>query len=503
MAQIIKQNRMALYFPSNGIGTAMTPLGLGRVGGDDATNPNAGKGVVYGNDKNGFPVPIVTFLEAPGGLPTKTVNFYEEATVNALIKARDNREQVYLQERWSPSIALDNPFGWKKIWHYGRGQPGDETIGAGAVREYAGAGVVSSLPVVYDYVIEYLFPALFGQSPPATPVAADITDIALITDILPEAPGYRPGRIGYASYTAEAGLSEVVFNATGGGSWEPVSGVAGLAVTVDIAALAYHFINEDTIRLIGVAGTDAASNAQLVHADIIISDPGTAVWTIVVEANGSVADAGSAIGWKWLEELLVCSEGDIYILGNRGDVWDQPAVFTGAAVINGMAFTPDSPDISEAVYFFGATGLLLRKNRGSLQVSILIPPNANNISAVSVANEGTLFAGIGSELFMSVDGGKTAGGWTLLRDFGTNYTITEIGLLKGDPIFLRVVVNDVDGTTGQVWLAPDRKTWQQVDVVANSGYSAAAFNPLDLNDATIGGLVHSGNLLLQKLSPAE
>ena len=104
---------------------------------------------------------------------------------------------------------------------------------------------------------------------------------------------------------------------------------------------------------------------------------------------------------------------------------------------------------------------------------------------------------------MSIDGGKTVGGWQLLRDFGTNYTIQEIGLLKGDPIFLRVVVTDVDNTEGQVWIAPDRATWQQVDVVANTGYTTAYFNPLNLNDAIIGGVATASNILLQKMLPSE
>jgi hypothetical protein len=133
------------------------------------------------------------------------------------------------------------------------------------------------------------------------------------------------------------------------------------------------------------------------------------------------------------------------------------------------------------------------------------PTGGGTFYSVFVANDGRLYAGNGQSIYLSDNSALNAGGWTALKDFGSNKTVIKINCAGGtksqggDSQLLRCVVDDTAGSTGEVWESADGgATWIQVDSLTNTGYNEAAFSPTDDNWALVVG---DGGVI-QKLQPA-
>lgn len=122
------------------------------------------------------------------------------------------------------------------------------------------------------------------------------------------------------------------------------------------------------------------------------------------------------------------------------------------------------------------------------------PTGGAAFTAVTVANDGRIYAGNGTAIYLSDNGALNAGGWTSLKDFGANKKVVSINCAGGtkagggDSQLLRVVVDDTAGGTAAVWESVDGgATWKQVDALSNTGYNASFWSPSDENLAFIVG----------------
>lgn len=104
---------------------------------------------------------------------------------------------------------------------------------------------------------------------------------------------------------------------------------------------------------------------------------------------------------------------------------------------------------------------------------------------------------------MSTNNAANAGGWTQLKDFGSNKTAKSINLAGGpksgggDSQLIRVVIDDTSGGVGQEWESVDGgATWLETTELTNTGYNAVYWSTVDDNKAIIvgdGGVIQELN----------
>jgi hypothetical protein len=108
------------------------------------------------------------------------------------------------------------------------------------------------------------------------------------------------------------------------------------------------------------------------------------------------------------------------------------------------------------VYAVGASNVILKEvNKSGSFVALVGPSGGGAFSAIVQASDGLLFAGNGQSLYVSNNDALNTGGWTSLKDFGSNHVIEEIFLKKGDSNHIYVVVDDTTPGNGEFWHSND------------------------------------------------
>ena len=487
---IIKRNQAVIWSNAqNGKFGGYDTLGIGRYGAEDATLPGAGQDTTYVQDENGNPFLAVLADTPPGGPPSFTMNFFEEYAKNYLRTARERGTKVGVQHRFHRYGVLSNPIGWTKIFHYGGGIIGDETR-SGAAIDYSGEGLRGSMPINFKTAFEFLRPSLTALDLPN--VVADATDVYFIGSIIKDVEAYPgPDKVGFVANQAASGVAAKLYCTSDGGSTWSAADNDPFGSDEHIASVRAFVINPQTGGRVVVQNLSAT---EIAWADFNWSDPTALTWTTV-----STTGNGKFLGWRYFKELLIATASGVFLSVDGGESIDS--TLSSNTNVTGFAFTPDDPDLEPYAYMFGASNTLLRKLKGSSVVDTLVGPSGGGaFTALAVANDGTLWAGNGTSLYRSSDGGTTAAGWTSVKNFGSGMAVIGIGLVKNDPEFMQVFVDDSTPGDGSAWISADGVTFEQITNLTNDGYNKAYFSPTDPNLAIVVGDDDTTEAIIHKLS---
>lgn len=492
MGKPIKQNQVAIWLQSVKF-TEFEPFAAGdkMASLTGISIPLVNVAPTYTRDRFGAPLLLSLDETAPGELPGATLTIFEQKTLNFFEDLIKKRCPIALQRRFVDCGVLDDPFLWDKIMFMDRGRLTVYNPGDGPALEFNGQTMQAAGTLAFTRVI------FLGQTSLSSQTTLEVEDILAIggvSDNICEdcGDGYPgPDRVLFASAAAGAGVpADISFTNTGGGNWTIITNNP-FGNDEDAGALLVRRQGVNTVRhVVGRTTTDAGSPAEIAYADTNWGDEGNATYTQVSlnTANGAVIEA---LGWPSHERLYAASAGDIFSSSDQGETFGATPIYTGAVVINGFARDPGSDD----VWAFGETNLLLREQNKSGTFSARVGPSGGGaFTALVVADDGTIFAGNGQALFRSNNKAANAGGWTQIRDFGSNKVIVKIQTvgeqpgLGGASQVIRVVVDDTTPGTGSVYTSTDGgNTFTEATQLTNTGYNDAYFSQADDNQLTVVG----------------
>lgn len=506
---IIGQNRVTVWYQDDGDGSEFQLLGIGdnQGGMTGKSIPGPGSTPVYGRNLYGRPIVIRKTIDAPGGLPGATISIHEKAQIDFLWATLNKGCTLNIQERITKCGALNNPNRWDAIRHWADGEINNYTPSDGPSLTFDGSEMTIDAEVSFDHVIKLVQTALSGLT------LNQPSNLLAITGLTEEdcnecANGY-PGadQILYVGAQATTYLvtANVWYSTNGGGTFAQTS-ADPFAAGEDVNFVMVKFIDNDTIRLIvGTSTVDAAAKAKIAYADIDLGSEDTTSWTTVTITNTSNGDVITALAWLFFGRLYAASAGDIYVSTDQGESLGDAAVYTGSTQINGFAKSPDD----RHVYAYGASNLILRETNKSGTFETRVGPSGGGaFTALTVAGDGTVYAGNGTSIYKSTDGAGVAGNWTQLKDFGASHSVVKIQCIGGpragggNSQLLRAVVDDTTPSTGSVFLSVDGgATWVEETTLTNTGYNDAYFSEIDDNLAIIVGDESAGTGVVHKLSP--
>jgi hypothetical protein len=509
---IITQDKVVLMIQPDGkpggAGTGLEPMSIDRHGFTGKTdNTIPGQGQTYGRDAFGRFRIKVSFKETPGGLNVGTIEYEKTAAIDFLEKRAEDESKFGIWEMYAPCSRLDNPFGWLnggRLDYRSNVFVTSRSDGDAPVREASGVPVVTSIPVSWDANISLLPLAITDLTPGtiATNIE-DLNDIAGLVDPNPNncVAGYQgPDQHFYAVQNAGVGVAaEVYYSLNQGSTWAECS-ANPFASDEDISQVAVRLITT-TFRIIVSRNTaDAAAAAEIAYADISFGAEGTTVWS-TVDVGVTNDDVILTMEWLFYNGVYAAvgaaaSEGEIWRSEDQGESWTE--LFTGTDAIN--AFARGYGEDCRDVYAVGASNVILKEvNKSGSFVALVGPSGGGAFSAIVQASDGLLFAGNGQSLYVSNNDALNTGGWTSLKDFGSNHVIEEIFLKKGDSNHIYVVVDDTTPGNGEFWHSNDGgNSWNQLTELPNLGYKAGYESVEDANlylivgdlDATPDGVIH-------------
>lgn len=508
---IIGQDRVVLWFQPSGPGTAFIPFGVGETAGgmSGKTVPGPGRTPVYGRTEFGAPVVIKVNREAPGDLPNATITIYERAQIDILLDALQRGCPINIQTRIVKCGSLNNPNGWDVLDHWGQGEVTSYNPGDAPTTEFSGEAVTIEGSVSFTHYIRLLNLGLSDLTVAAT---EDMLSIAGMPDEDCNLCGNGyPGadQIQYYGAAAGAGDGVVYYTRNGGGSILATSAdpwtVSGNSE--DITFIQFRPISQTQLRIVVGTGTTVVGvKTQFAYADVTYGAEGTVTWTQGTIAATTTADYVEAMFWPVLDRLYFASAGDIYLSNTQATTDPGAAIYTGAVAFTGFAASPDK----SVIWGFGATNLIVREvdQSGSFETRVG-PSGGGAFASLTVAGDGTIFAGNGTSIYKNTDNANNAGNWTQLNDFGANQSVVAIQAiggqraLGGDSQLLRAVVDDTTGAAAaHVWESVDGgASWRQIQELTNLGYNQAYFSEIDDNLGFVVGDASGGASIIQKLSP--
>jgi len=494
MPVYITQDRVILYVQADGPSTAMAPISIEKHGMADKVHPGPGRSVIFGRDAFGRYIPKITQLDPPGGLNTSTIEEDGTGTISYLATQFDRIGCFPIQERYVSCGRLDVATNWDQLWHYGQNTITQKTHGAGPTREAAGAAVFDSYEVSWPYTIELLKHALTAL---ATGETEDINDIAVLSDLSVGCgdcfPGYTPDEIIYLVGPTVSALypTGIIYSLDGGSTWADISDLP-FDTDENVTQIEMGFVTDTQFRVI------VANDANDIKwADVTLGAEGDPYsWSAGVEVGTIITE----MRWLFYNRLYVGADGDIYVSTDQGDSFGS-AIYTGTPQINAIERNYDGTN----VWAVGASNTILRERNQSGTFDTMVGPTGGGaFYSIFEANDSRLYAGNGQSIYLNTNGALNAGGWSSLKDFGANKTVISINCAGwhksqgGDSQLIRVAVDDTAGGTGEYWETEDGgASWRQLTPLANAGYNAAYFSPINDNFALIGG----DDGILHKVSP--
>jgi hypothetical protein len=491
------QLKIALYAQPLGPGTAMELLSVNKHGMADKVEPGSGRTRIPGRDEFGRYITKTVTQDAQGGLNTSTIEEDQIGTFTFLNQMFKRQGCFPVQERWYDCGRIDGP-SWNYLLHYGGMGITQRTRSAGPAREAADAVVFNSYDVSWLYTVELVQHALTSLT-----VGEDqnINDIAVLSD-LPVGcndcfPGYTPDEIMYLAVDAFAAspgdYANVWYSVNGGGAWS-ITSTNPFDVNEDILEIEMVFISDTQFRVI--VANDQTSN-QIKYADITLGAEGTTTWSSALTVGAAAVENMKLL---FFDRLYIGVDGDIYVSTDLGETVET-VLKTTTETIADFARNNDGDEVWAV-----ATGntIMRERNKSGTFEELVGPDGGGDFTAIFVAGDGRLYAGNGQSLYVSTNSAENIGGWTQLKDFGSNMKVVKINCPGGpaanggDSQLIRVVVDDASGGVGEVWESEDGgNKFRQVTEKTNTGYNEAYFSPIDDNLAWIVG--DAG--VLQKLSP--
>ena len=499
-----------------GVGTGLSPLSIDRHGMTGKTdNTIPGRGQTYGRDGWGRFRIKVSYKETPGGLLTGTIEYEKTNEIDFLEKRAKDEGEFGIWEMYAPCARLDNPFGWingGRLDYYGRMFITGANFGDAPSREATGEPVVTNMPVSWEYSLTFLPLAISSLTWANAENLTNLNDIAGLSEANPGncIKGYQgPDEHFYIATDAADASTEanVLYSANGGGAIAETS-ADPFDVGENISQIVARLTTEK-MRVIAANGTalTVPAEAQVAYSDVLFGAEATTVWTIVSLTGSTNDDVIAAMEWLFYNRIyasvgVAASEGEIWVSGDQGESWTEE--FTGSTQITAFAkgFGEDCKD----VYAVGASNLILRERNHSGTFETLVGPSGGaTFHSIAIANDTLIFAGNAQSLYVSNNEALNTGGWTVLKDFGSNHTVEEIFLPEGDSNHIYCVVNDTTPGNGEFWHSNDGgNSWNQLTEVTNLGYNAGYAAVEDNNLYIIVGDINATpNGVIHKVSPSQ
>lgn len=515
MADFVTQEKVALHVMTNGktggVGTGLDALSIDRHGMTGKTNNTiSGRGQIFGRDPNGVFRVKLSYAETPGGLNTGTIEFEKSRKIDYLEDRVRDQQRFDLWEFYIPCARLDNPQGWLdggRLDYRGKMYVTGQNDGDGPVREASGQPVVNSVPVSWEYNIT-LLPLSISALTPTTDNDTAINAISGLTEAKIEDcnAGYRGAgkHLTVVTDAADASTSANVLGTRDGGStWSALS-TDPFAVGENISDVVERITTGGAFRrVVSRLSTDASAAAEVAYDDFDFGDEFTASWT-TVDIGATNGDVVTILEWLFYNRMYavvgaVGSEGEIWVSTDQGESWTQ--VLDGTTVINAVVkgYGQDCKD----VYIAGATNTIMveREQSGTFE-TLVGPSGGGDFTALAISNDGLLFAGNGTSLYVSTNNAKNTGGWTSVKDFGGSYAVKKIFMPEGDSNHIYCVVDD--GTEGRLYHSNDAgNSWNLVTAYTNNGYNDGMALEDDPNLFYMVGEVNgSSNGVIHKASPS-
>lgn len=502
---IAEQNREVIYTQPNGKFTGIEALSLDKHGMDDTTdNTIPTQTVLFGRDSFGRPKVKLTFDDTPSGLVTGTINFNKQHKIDFLEQAAIDRRKFNILKFYIPAGRIDNYVNWQlngRLDVVVNARIATPVLGAGPGLDYAAAAVQNSVQFNGESRIILRPPSISALT---TTETADLNCITGLTDLDAnnDIPGY-PGadKMMFIGCDAGAGVTPNVLYTVNGGSTWAAFGADPFSADEHIKAIAVQFNSPTQYRLVVLRETADASNPpEIAYADITLGNESSSPTWNAVDVGSTNNDAGQSMFWptELFNRLYVAAGGDIFVSTNQSESFGT-AAYTGSTAINAWAIDED-----ENVWAVGASNLILREkadSRGTFE-TMVGPSGGGAMTAIAVADDDTIWVGNGSSLYRSSNSAASAGGWTSVKDFGTNHVVKSIQLIKNNSQLLKVVVSDTSGNEGDVWYSLDGNTFVEVTNVTNSGYNAAYFSAIDPNFAVVVGEDNGSTGVIHKVATA-
>ena len=513
---IITQDKVVLMHQPlgkpGGAGTGLEPLSVDRHGFTGKTdNTIPGRGQTYGRDGWGRFRIKVSYKETPGGMLTGTIEYEKTNQIDFLEKRARDEGEFGIWEMYAPCARLDNPFGWingGRLDYYGRMFITGANFGDAPSREATGEPVVTNMPVSWEYSITLLPLAISQLTWDDAANLANLNDIAGLNEANPNncIAGYAgPDKHFYIAPEAATGVTAtVLYSADGGSTWAVTSADPYIA-DEHISAIVARLTTEQ-FRVIAFRGVADAGAADAAYADVSFGDEGTTVWTVADMVGSTVGDVTLAAEWLFYNRIyasvgVAASEGEIWVSSDQGETWTQ--VFDGSTAIN--VFMKGFGEECRDVYALGASNLILRERDQSGTFETLVGPSGGAaFTAGAYSNDGLIFAGNAQSIYVSDNEALNTGGWTSLKDFGSNHVPVAIFLPEGDSNHIYVIVDDTTPGNGEIWHSNDGgNSWNMLTESTNLGYNAAYHSFEDPNFYIVVGNINAGARgVIHKASPS-
>lgn len=488
----IKQNQVALWIQVDGEGSAYQPFIVGEksASATGISIPVVGLTPTYGRNRFGKAQVLSVVQNPPGDLPSMTITIYERKVLSFLETLIKKQCPINVWRVVVECGILDNPNIWdkKQVWTGGlltAFNPGDAPDLQFSGEDVTAAGTLSFSEVVM--IVKH------GLSALTTTEANRLNFIGGIPDEdCNECGTGFPGadQLLIAGANAGSGVTaNVLVSSNGGSSWAAAS-ADPFAIDQHVTSGAIRQIENAKARyLVGTSTTDAGAPPKIAFADVTYGDELTVSWTTVSLASGANGEVVTALEWLAFDQVYIgAGAGDIYKSTDQGGTNPGAAVYTGAAVINGFAISPDG----DTVYAFGASNLILREQNNSDLFSIRSGPSGGGaFTALAVDARGTILAGNGQSLYKNTNGAANSD-WELLKNFGSNRVVKHIDV-RGNGQVIRVTVDNTTPGSGELHESEDGGVnFRQVTAVPNQGYNDAYWSEINDNLGVIVGDVDGG-----------
>lgn len=474
-----------------------------EVGMDEVPLQERAQTTVFGKNNRGEFVEVVTSTDPPGALPSFGINFYERwSEIYPLLKLHNKNARVFIQR-----LRFQNPNNVDIRTSAKQADTFDVTFsggsrGAGPNIDGTGGALQSNVTVnVKKNTTTQLDLSLSRLT---TTEAQDILSIDGIWERFPDRDNGEPepDKVLYFGANTSGSAPGNLLVSTNGGSTisavttdpTPSAGNRGIAVIL------HKPVSETQFRLVTLNGTLTGAKPAFSYDDVEYGSEDTiAAFTEITIAGGSNADAFTAGVWTDFSRLYMATDaGDIFLSTDGAETDPGTAISAGGNAINHMI-----EDYEGNVWAVGASNTILFEDRTSQGtfVSKTGPSGGGAFYSIARAEDGTIFAGNGQKIFKNTNKALNTGGWTELKDFGSNHLVKRVHCVEGTSEVLYAVVDDTTPADTEIFRSINGGlTWTPITQLANDGYNDAKFSEVDPNLGFIVGDAESSTGVIQKLS---
>ena len=476
-----RQTQYCLYAPStDDIFTTMEllrPIGRGEI-----TEQFGTRATVYVNGVDGTFQAFGQEETPPGDSPTIPLTFFQESDIKLIEKFANQGRVFNAQLRLYDCAGIDNSTGWDRLWQLSQLKISQRTVGEAPTVRAGGTFVESTLQPVALAMIDVVQLSLSSLTSAET---EDMLCIDGIKDLTSACGAGYPGPdkvLVVGAQAVGAATANAYFSINGGSTWTAFTNDPDSTVTEDLGAVVIFPLGTGFRVIFARKTTDAGNPAEVFYGTSTAFDATTIAaitWTAVNlgSTNAEFVEARALFKLDYTRIYAGTDGGDVYVSTSQGESWTQ--LFAGDAANDINCFAKDT---NKGVWGAGATNTIIYEspsNRGTFSAKTG-PSGGGEFYSLAIGNDGTIYAGNGTSIYRNNNNAQTAGGWTSLKNFGTNKNVVRIWLEgenkleNGESQIIRCEVDNAAPGDGEVWQSVDwGQTWQQITLLANDGYNDA------------------------------